>query len=257
MTSKPEEKDEFESLLDEMGIEAKEVADKEALEPEVEILDEGGVAAESLDKSKGKFQKKLSDIYSSDDPNTKEKFKKRLQTYDSSEEYSHDITRIEKITPDIERVLFPYFMAGATCRSIWQQFGGKFGFSLNALYKARDFYLWKDRKKAITELVIGEEGAEIADRMKDYMSFFDDLMSEAIIRFKKNSESGRNSNPFETLKVQNVKDLKDLTELMLNIMGKKEEETRGKKSAEQKGKLDISDKKAAKLLDILAEDDDE
>jgi len=247
--------DELKDILDQLG---EEEAAVENSKEDVVILDDDEVAKTSLKKSKDKFKKKLSTIYnSSGDKATKEKYKKRLETYDSEIEVDRGMVRMEKITPDIERILFPYFMAGATLRSIHQQFGTKFNFGMQSLYKARDFYLWEDRKKAITSIVVSEQGAEIASRMNDYLSFFDDLMSEAIIRFKKNSMDGRNSNPFETLKVQNVKDLKDLTELMLNIVGK-QEETRGRKAAEKGNEeLEMSDKKAAKLLEVLAEDDDE
>jgi hypothetical protein len=250
---------ELDDLLEEMGIEAKEVADNKI---EAEALDKEESKEETvLNNSKKKLTQKISDLYTS--PQSREKFEKRLKTYDSAVEWTRnngEVESVEKIVPDVEKVLFPYYVAGSSVRAIWQQFGKPFGFSLATLYKAKEFYLWEERKKAIGKSVMTEQGAEIATRFSDYLSFFDDLMGEAIIRFKKNSDSGQNTNPFNQLKVQNVKDLKDLTELMMNITGMKSEgkDGRGQHNVERaKNKPQLSDKKAAKLLEILAEDDEE
>jgi hypothetical protein len=158
-----------------------------------------------------------------------------------------------KIVPDIEKILFPYYIAGASLRSIEQQFGDRFGFGLGALSNARDFYKWEERRKAIRGTVMNDNALQMAERTKDYMAFFDDLLSEAMIRFKDNSSKGNNSNPFNTLKVSNIKDIKDLTELMVNLAngGVKKVEV------ESKGGIKLSDKKASRLLEILSEDEDE
>ena len=71
-----------------------------------------------------------------------------IKNYDSAVEV-HDITDVEKpgnplkITPDVEKLLFPYFVSGASIRSIAQQFGRKYDFALQTLYAARDFYKWE------------------------------------------------------------------------------------------------------------------
>lgn len=160
-----------------------------------------------------------------------------------------------KITPDIEKMLFPYFVSGASIRSIHQQFGRKYDFALQTIYAARDFYKWEQRRNAIIRVARSTSDLEMAERFKDYMAFFDDLLSEAMIRFKMNSESGNNSNPFNTLKVTNVKDMKELIEMIAQL----------KNGGVKKSEMDVnhnnipkmSDSKRSRLLEILAEDEDE
>lgn len=86
-----------------------------------------------------------------------------------------------KITPDIEKMLFPYFVSGASIRSIHQQFGRKYDFALQTIYAARDFYKWEQRRNAIIRVARSTSDLEMAERFKDYMAFFDDLLSEAMI----------------------------------------------------------------------------
>jgi len=157
-----------------------------------------------------------------------------------------------KINPEIERVIFPYYISGASIRSIHQQFGTKFNFSLQSIYTARDFYKWEQRKNAIYKVARNSTDLEMVDRFKDYMSFFDDLISESMIRFSRNSSTGQNTNPFNTLKITSVKDLKDITELMMNVMNG------GKKLVKIEGRVNhkLSDKKAGEILGILAAEDD-
>lgn len=283
-----EQDKELDDLLEEMGIEATKIADKPAPkkvvpdeiqdadyseiesdedEPVEEVDETKSTEENVLNKSKKKLTDKISGLYSH--PDTREKFEKRLKTYDSAVEWTKnngEIEAVEKIVPDVEKILFPHFVGGASVRAIWQQYGKSFNFSLATLYKARDFYMWEARKKAIGKSVMTEQGAEIVGRFSDYLTFFDDLMGEAMIRFKKNSEAGQNTNPFNQLKVQNIKDMKDLTELMMNLTGMKnggKEDGRGSKSGVNTpgsnvgNKPKITDAKAARLLEILAEDDEE
>jgi len=183
-----------------------------------------------------------------------------IKNYDSEIEIK-DVTDFEKagnplkITPDVEKMLFPYFISGASIRSIHQQFGRKYDFALQTLYSARDFYKWEQRRTAIIRVARSTSDLEMAERFKDYMAFFDDLLSEAMIRFKMNSESGQNTNPFNTLKVTNVKDMKELVDLIAML----------KNGGVKKSELDInhgnspklSDTKRARLLEVLAEDDED
>jgi len=261
--------DELESLLNDLGIEAKEVADKQEDEedstPEVEILDalpedapNTNPASTALKNAQKKLIKKTTDLYNQNDPNTREKLNKRLSIYDSAKEYDKNIVQPQKITPDIEKVLFPYYVAGVSIRALWQQMGSQFGFGLQTLYKAKDAYLWAERKKIIQIQAMSEQGANMVHRMEDYMGFFDDLMSEGMFRFKKNSEAGRNSNPYEHLKVTNIADMKMLMEIMMQYSKVKKDDAKEIEAKQGKTKkTKITDKKAAKLLEILASDDDE
>lgn len=272
-----EKKDELEALLEEMDLSAEDVSSpKSEDESEEEIIEvdyeevppkREDSATSTLNKQKSKLTKSkpkksnIADVYAGASKPVRDKFEKRLRTYDSKEERDKEVgnvpTRVEKITPDIEKVLFPHFVAGASVNSLHTQYGKQFGFGLKALYDAAKFYMWKERRHAIQKTVMTEQGVELADRMNDYVSFFDELMSEAMIRFRRNSDGGKNDNPFNHLKVQNVKDMKDLTELMMNIMGMKEQRRKEQEAASGESKnLKISDKKAAKLLEILANDDD-
>ena len=210
---------------------------------------------ESLKKAADKFRRKREKVRNQALSPT------AIKNYDSEVEVK-DVTDLDKagnplkITPDIEKLLFPYFVSGASIRSIHQQFGRKYDFALQTLYTARDFYKWEQRRTAIIRVARSTSDLEMAERFKDYMAFFDDLLSEAMIRFKMNSDSGQNTNPFNTLKVTNVKDMKELVELIAML----------KNGGVKKSEVDVnttnnvpklSDKKRAKLLEILADDDDE
>jgi hypothetical protein len=168
-----------------------------------------------------------------------------------------------KITPDMEKVLFAYYLAGASLNQIYRQFGDQLGFGLNALCNARDFYLWEQRKASISNLVSNDNVLKIADKFKDYLSFLDSLISDAMIRFTDNSQSGRNNNPFNTLKVTGINDLKTVMELMINLSqgGVKHFKVATKdfteKESTEKGYQKLSDKKAQALLEILAKSEDE
>jgi len=157
-----------------------------------------------------------------------------------------------KVTPDIEKLLFNYFVSGASVRSIHQQFGIKYGFSLQSLYTARDIYKWEQRRAAIFKVVRNDNDLNMAERVKDYQAFLDDLLSEAIIRFSDNSATGQNKNPFNTLKVTSIKDIKDLIDVMINLQNGGIR----KYEVENTGSVQLSTKKQEKLLEILADDDE-
>jgi hypothetical protein len=185
-----------------------------------------------------------------------------LETFDSS--HAREITNTVvaaigkeiKITPEIEKMLFPYYIAGASVRSIYQQFGTKFGFSMVTLYNAKDFYLWEQRRAAIRKKVMNDADSAIALRMKDYMTFLDDLLSEAIIRFKDNSDTNNNKNPFNTLKITSIKDIKDTIELMFTMLhgGTKKIDLNNTGNVNVNVKLDGD--KRSKILAALADEDD-
>lgn len=169
-----------------------------------------------------------------------------------------------KITPEIEKMLFGYYAAGASLSQIHKQFGQELGFSYDALINARDFYLWEQRQNAIRNLIMNDNILNMTDRFKDYLSFMDDLVSDAIIRFADNSAAGRNSNPFNSLKISNMHDLKTVVELMVNLAngGVKRHAVAVKGGMKHEHQhehsyKDLSDKKASKLLEILAADEDE
>jgi len=153
----------------------------------------------------------------------------------------------------LEKIFFPFFISGASIKGIHDQFGRKYDFGLQALYAARDFYKWEQRRNAILKVVRNDADLNMAERFKDYQAFFDDLLSEAIIRFQKNSASGQNTNPFNTLKVTNIKDMKELVEMIMTLQngGIKKYEI------ENKGQVVLSTRKQSDLLEILARDDEE
>lgn len=162
------------------------------------------------------------------------------------------VGRPNKITPEMERVLFAFFTAGASLRSIHQRFGKEMGFSYSALMNARDFYKWEDRCNAIRNIVMNDNTLNIANRYADYMQFIDDLLSEAMIRFSQNVEGGKTKSPFETLKITNVKDLRDAVTTFVELSHG------GVRRHEIKQQLEhnirLSDDKAARILEVLAED---
>jgi len=207
---------------------------------------------EALKKAANKFRRKREKIRNQPLSPT------AIKNYDSEVEV-REITDLEKpgnplkITPDVEKMLFPYFISGASIRSIHQQFGRKYDFALQTLYAARDFYKWEQRRTAIIRVARSTSDLEMAERFKDYMAFFDDLLSEAMIRFKMNSDSGQNTNPFNTLKVTNVKDMKELIEMISQLKngGVKKSEIELNGTAPK-----LSNNKRAKLLEVLAEDDE-
>lgn len=181
---------------------------------------------------------------------------KQLEIKQMDPEYKlkeeNSVGRPNKITPEMERVLFAFYTAGASLRSIHQRFGKEMGFSYSALMNARDFYKWEDRCNAIRNIVMNDNTLNVANRYMDYMQFIDDLLSEAMIRFSQNVESGKTKSPFETLKITNVKDLRDAitTFVELSHGGVRRHEI--KQQLEHNVKM--SDDKAAKILEILAEE---
>lgn len=186
----------------------------------------------------------------------------QLETFDSikAREITNTVAAVVrevKITPEIEKMLFPYYIAGATIRSLHQQFGKKFGFSLPTLYNAKDFYLWEQRKAAIRKRVMTDSDSAITTRMKDYVSFIDDLLSEAIIRFKDNSDGGQNNSPFNNLKINNIKDIKDSIELLYTMLngGTKKIDLNSTENVNVNVKIDGS--KRSKILAALAEEDED
>jgi len=159
-----------------------------------------------------------------------------------------------KITPDLERILFPYFISGASIRSIHQQFGRKQDFSLQSLYTARDFYKWEQRRNAIMKVTRNTTDLQMADRYGDYIAFFDDLISESMIRFQRNSTSGENSNPFNDLKIKDMRDLKEIVQIMMELNSSGIKKLRDESTQNQKK---MSSKKRVKILEIMAMDDEE
>jgi len=209
---------------------------------------------EQLKKSADRFRKKRKKERTSHTP------QKDLKEYNAELMVQHKespyptIGAPMKITPDIERILFPYFMAGASIRAIHQQFGRKQDFSLQSLYTARDFYKWEQRRNAIMKVTRNTSDLQMAERYKDYMAFFDDLISESMIRFQRNSDSGQNSNPFNNLKIKDIRDLKEIVELMMHV------NSGGVKKIELDATHNhkpMSGKKRAKILEAMAMDDEE
>ena len=164
------------------------------------------------------------------------------------------------ITPEIEKVLFPYWIAGVDIKQIHSRYGKEYDFTMCQLYRARDIYKWKERKALMNQLIAQDSVLKIKDRITEYMLFLDNIISDAMMRFSDNSENGRNTNPFNTLKITDMKDLKTVIELMMML----KHGGVHKHDLKVDGKIDhnlnvdkMSDKKAAKLLEILAADDDE
>jgi len=169
-----------------------------------------------------------------------------------------------KITPEMEKMLFAYYCAGASLAQIHRQFGREMGFSIDALYNARDYYLWENRQNAIRNLVMDDNTLALTDKFKDYIQFLDSIMSDAIIRFTDNSRDGRNTNPFNSLKIQNMQDLKTVVELMMNLAsgGVKRHAVAVKGNVKHEVEHEVNyknlpDKKAAKLLEVLASDEED
>ena len=107
------------------------------------------------------------------------------------------VGRPNVITPEMERVLFAYYTAGASVRVIHMKYGKEMGFSYASLINARDFYMWEQRCNAIRNLVMNSNTVAILDKYSNYMGFLDDLISDAMIRFSDNMEKGKNNSPFE------------------------------------------------------------
>lgn len=164
----------------------------------------------------------------------------------------NSVGRPNKITPEMEKILFAYFTSGASLRSIHQRFGKEMDFSYSALVNARDFYQWEDRCNAIRNLIMNDNTLNIATRYKDYMQFLDDLISEAMIRFSDNVGRGKTKSPFETLKITNMKDLKDVISVFVELSHGGVRRHEIKQQIEQNVRL--SNEKAAKVLEVLAAD---
>lgn len=222
-------------------------------------LDPTAKPAEALEQSK---QKLIDAVKKSREKNRRERLNelssrkiKQLEIKQMQPEYKlkeeDSVGRPAKITPEMEKLLFAYFTAGASLRSIHLRFGKEMGFSYAALTNARDFYKWEDRCSAIRNVIMNDNTINVANRYVDYMQFLDDLISEGMIRFSGNVESGKTKSPFETLKISNVKDLRDAitTFVELSHGGVRRHEI--KQQLEHNVK--ISDDKAAKILEILAD----
>lgn len=163
------------------------------------------------------------------------------------------VGRPNKITPEMERILFAYFTAGASLRAIHQRFGTEMTFSYSALMTARDFYRWEDRCNAIRNLVMNDNTLKIAERYKDYMQFLDDLVSESMIRFSENVSKGKTKSAFETLKITNMLDLKNVISTFVELSHGGVRRHEIKQQIEQN--IRISDDKAAKILEVLASEE--
>lgn len=162
------------------------------------------------------------------------------------------LTPPKSIGPELQQELFSYYMTGASCRQIQKRLGHKYKFSLHDLYIARDFYKWKERKVAIHKTVRNDSDMQIVERMKTYVEFLDDLMSEAMMRFKDNTENGMNNNPFNNLKATNMQDVKTIIDLMMNIMHggiKKVDVNHG-------GNVRLTGQQSQEILNILANPED-
>lgn len=162
------------------------------------------------------------------------------------------VGRPSRITPEMEKALFSYYTAGASLRSIHRRFGKEMDFSYSALVNARDFYKWESRCNAIRNLIMNDQTLKVAERYKDYLQFMDDLISEAMIRFTDNVSNGKIKSPFETLKITNMKDLKDVMSVFIELSHGGVRRHEIKQQIEQN--IKISDDKAAKILEVLAED---
>jgi hypothetical protein len=145
--------------------------------------------------------------------------------------------------------LFSHYLAGASLRSIAKRYGKEMGFSISTLMKIKERYLWDERVKAIKNLVMNNHAVEVAQNLDKYRVFLEDMIEEAIMRFNENMEGGKNSSPFETLKISNPKELTQILNAYINIANG------GVKKLEvnHKGDINLKSEKVSKILEILAE----
>jgi len=210
---------------------------------------------EQLKKAADRFRKKRKKVRTSHTPaRDLKEYDAEIVSQTKALEKVSTIGAPMKIIPDLERILFPYFMAGASIRSIHQQFGRKKEFSLQSLYTARDFYKWEQRRNAIMKVTRTTTDLQLADRYGDYIAFFDDLISEAMIRFQRNSQSGDNSNPFNKFKITDMRDLKEIVQIMMELNNSGIKKIRDESNQNQKR---MSNKKRVKILEVMAMDDEE
>jgi hypothetical protein len=172
---------------------------------------------------------------------------KEISTFSPKVEFDISIKEESKgfpIPAEIEAILFGYYYAGVGLKTIYDKYGTKYSFTYSDLVSCSKINKWSNQINAIKGEIVNKRIDTFSQRSEEYCNFLDDIISEGMARFLDNVKSNKVSNPFETLKITSIKDLKEAMQMWLELQNK------GVKKVEITSKS-LSDIQASKMLEIL------